>query len=132
MVLIHHSPKKVVVGASALSLALDVSSSHVRRIKENIAYHRSALRNVFVPLAEPLSAIALTGMEGTFTIVPATTDTTITLSITFASASTVTPIFVDDYEVTGADDQEAVNKNVADRNANPFPNADDVELNILR
>ncbi|GKD22345.1 hypothetical protein Tco_1224048, partial [Tanacetum coccineum] len=37
MVPIHHSLDQVVVGASALSLALDVSSSCVRKIKKNIA-----------------------------------------------------------------------------------------------
>ncbi|GJZ72011.1 hypothetical protein Tco_0635862 [Tanacetum coccineum] len=35
------------------------------------------------------------------------------------------PIFVDDYEVVGANDQA-----IADGNANPFPNVDDAELNI--
>ncbi|GJV76929.1 hypothetical protein Tco_1508513 [Tanacetum coccineum] len=58
---IHRSPDQVILGASALSLALDVSSSRVRKIKENIANHRSALHDVFVPLAEPLSITALTG-----------------------------------------------------------------------
>ncbi|GJX15353.1 hypothetical protein Tco_0216185, partial [Tanacetum coccineum] len=95
MVPIHHSPDKVVVGASTLSLAL-----------------------------------ALTGMEGASTAVPTTTDTTTALFITFAFVSTVTPISVYDYEVTGTDDQTAANENVADGNANPFPNVDDVELNV--
>ncbi|GJS50011.1 hypothetical protein Tco_0600132 [Tanacetum coccineum] len=45
-------------------------------------------------------------------------------------ASTVTPISVDDYEVTGTDDQATTNENVDDGNANPFPNVDDAELNI--
>ncbi|GKE08883.1 hypothetical protein Tco_1412434, partial [Tanacetum coccineum] len=45
---------------------------------------------------------------------------------------TIALISVDDYEVTGTDDQAAANENVADRNANPFPNVDDVELNVLR
>nr|GEW40974.1 hypothetical protein [Tanacetum cinerariifolium] len=56
MVPIHSSPDKVVVGAIALSLALDVSSVSVQKIRENIANHRSTLRDFFVPLAEPLSA----------------------------------------------------------------------------
>ncbi|GJZ22778.1 hypothetical protein Tco_0559817, partial [Tanacetum coccineum] len=114
------------------SLALDVYSSCVRKIKENIANYRSALRDVFVPLAEPLSVTALTGTEGTSNDVPAITDTTTALSITFASASTIAPISVDDYEVICTDDQAAANENVADGNANPFPNVDDVELNVLR
>ncbi|GJW57145.1 hypothetical protein Tco_0103876 [Tanacetum coccineum] len=45
MVPIHHSPDQRVIGASALSLSLDVSSSRVQRIRENIANHRSALRD---------------------------------------------------------------------------------------
>ncbi|GJX93753.1 hypothetical protein Tco_0348339 [Tanacetum coccineum] len=70
MVPIHHSPDHHVVGASALSLSLDVSSSRVRRIKENIAHHRSALHDVFIPLFEPLSITALTGTEGTSKVMP--------------------------------------------------------------
>ncbi|GKA16415.1 hypothetical protein Tco_0696162 [Tanacetum coccineum] len=121
MVPIHHSPDQVVVGASALSLALDVSSSHVRKIKENIANYRSALRDVFVPLAEPLYFTAITGTEGTSDAVPVTADITTALSTTFVSASTVTPISVYDYEVTSTDDQTTANENVADGNANHFP-----------
>ncbi|GJW84786.1 hypothetical protein Tco_0157931, partial [Tanacetum coccineum] len=99
MVPIHHSPDQRVIGASALSLSLDVSSSRVRKIKENIANHVSALCDVFVPLSEPLSAVALEGTE-------------------------------DDYEVTGANDQATADGNVADKDANPFPNVDDAELNV--
>ncbi|GKD81228.1 hypothetical protein Tco_1348067 [Tanacetum coccineum] len=73
--------------------------------------------------------MAVTGTERTFDVVPATTDITIALSTTFASASTVTPISVYDYEVIGTDDQTSSNENVADGNANPFPNVDDMELN---
>nr|GEV21766.1 hypothetical protein [Tanacetum cinerariifolium] len=70
MVPIHHSPGQVVVGASNLSLALDVS------------------------------------------IFP-------------ASVIIVSPISVDDYEVSDTNDQVGV-----DGNANPIPNMDDSELNI--
>ncbi|GKB54768.1 hypothetical protein Tco_0905521 [Tanacetum coccineum] len=125
MVPIHHSPDKVVIGASALSLALDVSSVRIRKIKENIANQRTVLHDVFVPLSEPLSVAVLTGMEGTSYTVPATADTTTALSTTFASTSTIAPISVDDYEVVGMDDQAG-----ADGNAEPFPNVDDAELNI--
>ncbi|GJY31983.1 hypothetical protein Tco_0415478, partial [Tanacetum coccineum] len=127
MVPIHHSPDKAVIGATALSLALDVSSVWVRKIKENIANQRLALRDVFVPLSEPFSAAVLTGTEGTSDIVSATADTTTALSTTFASTSSVAPISVDDYEVIGADDQA-----VADGNAASFPNVDDAELNIVQ
>ncbi|GJR05547.1 hypothetical protein Tco_0528531 [Tanacetum coccineum] len=91
-------------GASDLSLSLDVSSSWVRKIKENIANHVSALHDVFVPLSKPLSAVALEGTEGTSGATPGIVDTTTTLSIVVASTSTVRPISIDDYEVTGADD----------------------------
>ncbi|GJT72134.1 hypothetical protein Tco_1031420 [Tanacetum coccineum] len=125
MVPVHRLPDQVVVGATALSLALDVSSVRVRKIRENIANQRSALRDVFVPLAEPFSVAVLTGTEGPSDIVSTTTNTTTALSTTFASTSSVTPISVDDYEVIDADDQT-----VADGNAASFPNVDDAELNI--
>nr|GFB31378.1 hypothetical protein [Tanacetum cinerariifolium] len=59
MVPVHHLSDKVVIGATALSLSLDVFSIRVRKIKENIANHISALRDIFVPLADPFSAVAL-------------------------------------------------------------------------
>ncbi|GJV73176.1 hypothetical protein Tco_1493171 [Tanacetum coccineum] len=109
----------------SLAERLDVSSSRVHRVKGNVANHRSALRDVFVPLSEPLSATALMGTE---------VDTPITLSTTLASASIITPISIEDYEVTGTDGQEAMNEsipnNATDGNVNPFPNVDDVELNV--
>ncbi|GJS71471.1 hypothetical protein Tco_0704312 [Tanacetum coccineum] len=71
MVPIHHSSDQRVIGAYALSLSLDVSSSWGR-------YFRGA---------------------------PGTADTTMALSIVVASTSIVRPISIDDYEVTGADDQ---------------------------
>ncbi|GJQ97463.1 hypothetical protein Tco_0008602 [Tanacetum coccineum] len=123
MVPIHHSPDQHVVGASALSLSLDVSSSRVRRIKENISHHRSALRDVFVPLSEPLSTTALTATEGTSEVMPVTIAITMALSVTSASTSLIYPISTDDYEVAPAAGQEGVGAD-----ANPFP--DDAELNI--
>ncbi|GKG59832.1 hypothetical protein Tco_0607460, partial [Tanacetum coccineum] len=84
MVPIHHSRDQRIIGASALSLSLEVSCSRVRMIKENIANHVSALRGVFVPLSEPLSAAALEGTEGTSGVAPGATTA---LSTTFASAS---------------------------------------------
>nr|GEV57353.1 transposase (putative), gypsy type [Tanacetum cinerariifolium] len=91
-----------VVGAFALSLSLDVSHSRVKKMRENIAKHVSALRDVFVPLSEPLSAKALEGTKGTS---GSTHDTTTTLSVTFVFASTIPPISTDDYEVAHADSQ---------------------------
>ncbi|GJZ59432.1 hypothetical protein Tco_0615248 [Tanacetum coccineum] len=130
MVPIHHSSDQRVIGASTLSLSLDVSSSRVQRIKENIANHRSALHDVFVPLSEPFSAIALMGTE----VISAPIDTASTPSTTLASVSTITHISIEDYEVVGTDGQEAVNESVPNDatggNVNPFPNVDDVELNV--
>nr|GFB35252.1 hypothetical protein [Tanacetum cinerariifolium] len=102
MVPIHHSLDQRVVGASALSLSLEVSHSRVKKMRENIAKHVLVLRGVFVPLSEPLSAAALKGMEGPSGPTP---DATTTLSTTFISASTIPPISTDDYEVAHEDGQ---------------------------
>nr|GEU61043.1 hypothetical protein [Tanacetum cinerariifolium] len=130
MVPIHHSSDTTVVGASALSLTLDVSDARVRRIKENIISHRSLFQDVFIPLAEPFFAAAVTCTEGTSDTVPATADTTASLSVSFTSASIVDPISIDDYEITGTDDQPVATENVATANVNPFPNVDNAGLNI--
>ncbi|GJZ52441.1 hypothetical protein Tco_0606956 [Tanacetum coccineum] len=124
MVPIHHSSNKTIIGATALSLALDVSNIRVQKIRDNIANYRSALRDVFIPLAEPLSAMALEGMEGTFDAMTSAA-TTMALSTTLVSTSTVNPISIDDYEVVEADDQAAAGVNDAS-----FPNVDDVDLHI--
>nr|GEW64651.1 hypothetical protein [Tanacetum cinerariifolium] len=125
MVPIEHSPNQRVVGASALSLSFDVSSSMVRRIKENIAKHRLALCDVFVPLSEPLSITALMGTKSTLNVIPSTVDTTMALSVTLVSASLIPPISIDDYEVAYAKGGDSACADV-----NPFPNVDDAELNI--
>ncbi|GJU41235.1 hypothetical protein Tco_1194192 [Tanacetum coccineum] len=130
MVPIHHSPDQTVIGATALSLSLDVSHARVRRIRENIASYRSALRDVFIPLADPLSTVALEGTGGTSGTVHATADTITALSMFVASTGTVRPVSIDDYEVAGADDLVTADGNVADEDTNPFPNVDDAELNV--
>ncbi|GJZ03919.1 hypothetical protein Tco_0537194 [Tanacetum coccineum] len=130
MVPIHHSPDQTVVGATSLSFSLDVSHNRVRRIKENIANNRSALRDVFVSLAEPLSIVALEGTAGTFVTTPGTTTA---LSVTFASISTIPPISTDDYEVVHTDGQEGTDvdgQTCTGADANPFPSIDDAELNV--
>ncbi|GJW24430.1 hypothetical protein Tco_0038241, partial [Tanacetum coccineum] len=71
---IHHSPDQHVIGASTLSLSLDVSSSR------------------------PLFVVALEGTEGTSGAAPGTTDTTTALYIIVASTSIIRPISIDDYE----------------------------------
>ncbi|GJW10873.1 hypothetical protein Tco_1576700 [Tanacetum coccineum] len=101
MVLVHHSPDQTVIGARALSLSLDVSYGRVQMIRENIANNRSALRDIFVLFSEPLSAAALEGTGGTSSVAP---DITTALSTTLASASTIPPISMDDYEIAHAED----------------------------
>ncbi|GKC39729.1 hypothetical protein Tco_1052113, partial [Tanacetum coccineum] len=112
----------------SLAERLGLTESQPPRIRENIANHRSALRDVFVPLSEPLSATALTGTK----VISATIDTPTTPTTTLAIVSTITPISIEDYEVAGTNGQEAVNENVLNdatgRNVDPFPNVDDVEL----
>ncbi|GKA70374.1 hypothetical protein Tco_0776438 [Tanacetum coccineum] len=135
MVPIRHSPDHRIIGSSALSLSLYVSNFKVQKIRENLANHRLALCDVFVSLSKPLSIIALIGTEGTSTVIPTTADTTMALSVTFASTSVILPISMDDYEIVHADGQggeganQAVDENV-DRNVDPFPNVDDVDLNL--
>nr|GEV69087.1 hypothetical protein [Tanacetum cinerariifolium] len=125
MVPTHHSPNKVVIGATALSFALDVSSIRVQKIKENVSNHILDFHDVFVPLAKPFSIAALIGTEGTSDAAAATADATMILPTTFASASTIAPISVDDYDIIGVDDQV-----VADGDAASFPNVNDAELSI--
>nr|GEX84731.1 nonaspanin [Tanacetum cinerariifolium] len=124
MVPIHSSSDKVFIGATALSLALDASSSRVWQIRENIANHRSVVHDVFVLLAEPFFTSALTGVEGTYGTMP-TTSTTMALSTTLALTNIVNPISIDDYEFVDADDQAVAGGDTAS-----FPNVDDAELHI--
>nr|GFA10714.1 hypothetical protein [Tanacetum cinerariifolium] len=130
MVPIHYSPDETVVSATALSFSLDVSHACVQKIRENIANYRSALRDVFIPLVEPFSTVALEGTGGTSNTMLVTADTTTTLSMVVASTSIVRPISIDDYEVASTDDQATADGNVADEDANPFPNVDNAELNV--
>nr|GEV57191.1 transposase (putative), gypsy type [Tanacetum cinerariifolium] len=113
--------ERVVVGATSLSFALDVSDARVWKIRENIASQRPTLRDVFIPISEPFSAEVLTGTRGTFDTVSAPITTA--LSTTLAFANTVAPITVDDNGVVGTDDR-------AGADADPFPNVDDAELNM--
>ncbi|GJT08454.1 hypothetical protein Tco_0842916 [Tanacetum coccineum] len=121
MIPIHQSRDQTVIGATSLSFSLDVSHNRVQNIRDNIANHRSALHDVFVPLSESLSSVGLEGTEGTSGTTPATTTA---LSTTFASRSSIPPISTDDYEVLHTDGREGTGADV-----NPFPNVDDAELN---
>nr|GEV57198.1 transposase (putative), gypsy type [Tanacetum cinerariifolium] len=73
---------------------------------------------------------SITGTKSTSDTITATADTTAALYVTFASASIVDLISIDDYKDTGMDDQPAATGNVADVNVNPFPNVEDAEMNI--
>ncbi|GKB84940.1 hypothetical protein Tco_0957212 [Tanacetum coccineum] len=132
MVPIHHSLDHRVIGASALSLSLDVSNFRVQKIKENLANRVLALRNVFIPLSEPLSVMALTGTEGTSAVVAIPAGTTTSLSVTFASTSVVRPISTDDYEIVHVDGQRggSAEDQIGGDNVDPFPNVDNVDLNL--
>ncbi|GJS77512.1 hypothetical protein Tco_0727393 [Tanacetum coccineum] len=100
MVPIHRSPNQVVLGATSLSFALSVSNNRVKMTRENIAAQRLAILGVFV---EPLSTEFITSVAGHLDSLPGVVATTIALSTTFASASSIQPLSVDDYEVMGAD-----------------------------
>ncbi|GJT83300.1 hypothetical protein Tco_1057642 [Tanacetum coccineum] len=107
---IHRFEDQVVLGETSLSFVLSVSHSCVERIWENIAAQRSALVGVWTPLPEPLSVTSLMG-----------------------EASSIPSISTDDYEIVGVDGQEGASTDgqaIADGNVAPFPNVDDVELNI--
>ncbi|GKE62566.1 hypothetical protein Tco_1512933 [Tanacetum coccineum] len=101
MVPIHHSLDHRVIGASALSLSLDVSNFRVQKIKENLANRVSALHNIFIPLFEPLSVTVLTGTEGTSAVVA-----------------------VDGQRGGGTEDK------IGGNNIDPFLSVDDVDLNL--
>nr|GEX59725.1 hypothetical protein [Tanacetum cinerariifolium] len=118
--------------ALAKKLSLLESHPHVDQIKENIANHVSALRGVFVPLSEPLFAMALEGTEGTSGAAP---DTTTALPVTSISASTILPISTDDYEIAHTKGEEGVVadvKVVADEGAYSFPDVSGAELDVSK
>nr|GEZ12394.1 hypothetical protein [Tanacetum cinerariifolium] len=91
-----------------------------------VPIHHSPDKTVVGATSLLFPAEVLTGMGGTSDTVSATAVATTTLSTTLASASTFASISVDDYVVADRDDQAG-----ADGNADPIPNVDDAELNIL-
>ncbi|GJU82587.1 hypothetical protein Tco_1284952 [Tanacetum coccineum] len=117
---IHRYEDQVVLGETSLSFALSVSHSRVERIRVNISAERSALLGlerirvnisaersallgVWTPLFEPLSLQNLVGTANTSISVPSATSATTTLSTTFAFASSIPPISVEDYEIIHTD-----------------------------
>ncbi|GJR33741.1 hypothetical protein Tco_1209425 [Tanacetum coccineum] len=111
-VLIHMSEDQVVLGETSLSFDLSVSHSRVEQIRANIAAERLTLPDVWTPFSKPLSVQNLIGAASTSASVPAATVTTTAQSTTFASASFVPLIIVDDYEIVYADGQESSQGNV--------------------
>ncbi|GKB89021.1 hypothetical protein Tco_0961293, partial [Tanacetum coccineum] len=110
---------------SALQHLQNVNFSLLAELRSNKDANVDTLMNI-LRLEETLTErLGVDGAKVTSDTVPATADTTTTLSVTLASANAIFPISVDDYEVEGMDDQAG-----ADGNAEPFPNADDAELNI--
>nr|GEV34573.1 hypothetical protein [Tanacetum cinerariifolium] len=83
---IHRSNDQVVLGKTSLSFAVIVSHSHAKQIRADIAAKRSALM--------------------------ASIEATTALPTTFASASFIPPIIIEDYEIAGADGWEDPQENV--------------------
>ncbi|GJR09259.1 hypothetical protein Tco_0791911 [Tanacetum coccineum] len=100
---------------SALQRASSASVAHsrVKRIRENVAAQRSSLLTFgyyWLTIYLPQSLI---GAASTSSSVAAAVVSTTALSTTFASASSVSPITTDDYEIVNVDGQEDAQGNVA-------------------
>nr|GEX15967.1 hypothetical protein [Tanacetum cinerariifolium] len=106
MLLVHRTEDQVVLSETSLSFALSVTHSKVERIRENVAAKRSTLIGVWTPLVDPLSVENLVGESGTSDGVPTIIATTTALLTTFASASSVPPITIEDYEIVGTNGPE--------------------------
>ncbi|GJR70565.1 hypothetical protein Tco_0016630 [Tanacetum coccineum] len=110
---IHQPEDQVVLGETSLSNALSVAHSRVKRIRENVAAQRSSLLTFgyyWLTIYLPQSLI---GAASTSSSVAAAVVSTTALSTTFASASSVSPITTDDYEIVNVDGQEDAQGNVA-------------------
>ncbi|GKD43642.1 hypothetical protein Tco_1268287 [Tanacetum coccineum] len=103
---IYRSEDQVVLGQISLSFSLSVSHSRVEQIRENIIAQRSAIIGVWTPLSETLSVQNLTGEADIPDSVPVSVATTTALSTTFASASFIPPITIEDYEIADTDGQK--------------------------
>ncbi|GJX84006.1 hypothetical protein Tco_0333487 [Tanacetum coccineum] len=106
-------------------LGLNESQPHVDQLMVHV--HHSPDQTVIGARAlslylYPLSTAALEGTGGTSSVSP---DTITTLFVTLVSASTISPISMDDYEVMHTDGQEGTGADV-----DPFPNVDDAKLII--
>ncbi|GKD00726.1 hypothetical protein Tco_1171000 [Tanacetum coccineum] len=115
-----HSLEYLSAHGAAISKAIEKGMQYGLAFR--ITHGQEALRDVFIPLVEPLSSATLEGTEDTSGTAPKITTA---LSVTFATVSSIPPISTDDYNVVHADGQEG-----GGADANPFPNFDDAELNI--
>nr|GEV31576.1 hypothetical protein [Tanacetum cinerariifolium] len=84
---IRHPEDQVILGETYLLDALDVTHSHIKKIRENVAAQRSALIGVWTPLVDPLFVENLVGAADTSDSMPVTAATTTSLSVTFAFAA---------------------------------------------
>ncbi|GJR04891.1 hypothetical protein Tco_0527875 [Tanacetum coccineum] len=98
---IHRPEDQATLGETSLLVALDVTYSQLERIRENVAAY-----------------------------IPATVVTTTNLSITFASASIVPPITIEDYEIIGMDGPEDA-QGSGQGEAASFPNTVEFEKEEL-
>nr|GEX71378.1 hypothetical protein [Tanacetum cinerariifolium] len=101
MLHVHQTEDQVVLGETSLSFALSVTHSKVERIRENVEAKRSALIGVWTPLVDLLFVENLVGESGTSDSVPTIIATTTALSTTFASASSIPSITIEDYKIVG-------------------------------
>nr|GFA57530.1 hypothetical protein [Tanacetum cinerariifolium] len=100
---IYHSKDQMVLSETFLLFPLSVTLSRVKKISENVEVQRSDLIDIWVPLVDPLSSKSLIGEASTPGSVSAAVVTTTALSTTFATASSVPPITIEDYEIVGTD-----------------------------
>nr|GEY58597.1 hypothetical protein [Tanacetum cinerariifolium] len=102
MVPIHHSLDQRIIGASALLLPLDVSSSRVWKIKENITNHVSDLHGVFSPY----------------------------LLWIWKAQKVLSVLLLTLLRPYGQEDTGTGGETVADESVVPFPNVSDAELDV--
>ncbi|GJQ94072.1 gypsy type transposase [Tanacetum coccineum] len=113
-------------------LSIRITHGMEGRVLTDVAAYNPSAEADYISALQRLQSVnfsLLVELRFNFNIMDATIDTTMALSTTLASAGTVAPISVDNYEVIGTDDQAVVDEN-ATGNAEPFPSVDDVKLNI--
>nr|GEY04277.1 hypothetical protein [Tanacetum cinerariifolium] len=120
-------------GALADGPGMNDLQPHIEQLKGNHCSTTVSPCWCLDPFVRTLICYKFEGEASTSGVVPAAFVTTTALSTTFASASSIPPISTDDYEIVSVDGQEGVGTDsrvVADVNVSPFPNVDNVGLNI--